>query len=294
MGEDDAWWRRTQELLQPALPDGPALTEKHLKKPPWRFVHDIFTALGRRTGFGEGLLKSDELDAKQISQKSEKIAVLTKMIDFVGNVHRTRLAVKASEILAGKEPQKTNEFLQSMALGVRADKTDWLHALGACGVEAPSGLAAEVRDRKEKKVGGLSINPSFPSAEENEEHDEHLEQSESPKDWDQIIARARSLQIKIQDQTGIDLKELRTKGGGARGMQKMQEEVQEAMGRLAKEEASGPPEQLNAQSILDDPDELVRQIEAQREKLKETIELTNENKQMVDTLARAIKSQIDS
>ena len=62
----------------------PKMSEKHLSKPPFRFLHDVISAITRETGFGEGLYSGDELDAKSITDKSGKIDYLNKIFNLVG------------------------------------------------------------------------------------------------------------------------------------------------------------------------------------------------------------------
>jgi len=45
------------------------MKENLLCKPPFRYIHDIFTATMGKTGFGNGLFQPEELDAKQLSDK---------------------------------------------------------------------------------------------------------------------------------------------------------------------------------------------------------------------------------
>ena len=90
------------------------MTEKLLTKPPFRYLHDIFTATVGATGFGNGLLTADEIDAKTITEKQAKIDFLVKLIQLTELVIGEEMDVKPTKIIAGHEPDKTNLFLQAM------------------------------------------------------------------------------------------------------------------------------------------------------------------------------------
>nr|XP_012216942.1 PREDICTED: TRAF3-interacting protein 1 isoform X1 [Linepithema humile] len=132
--------KKTQDLLGKYFKK-PPLTEKLLRKPPFRFLHDIITAVIKETGFLEGLFTEEELNSDNIKDKETKLAFLTKLIDVVSEyfillyhhikyaydyifflelISGANLTVRASKIISGQEPTKTNELLQ--AIGKALDK----------------------------------------------------------------------------------------------------------------------------------------------------------------------------
>ncbi|XP_070171928.1 TRAF3-interacting protein 1 isoform X2 [Polyergus mexicanus] len=111
--------KKTQDLLGKYFKK-PPLTEKLLRKPPFRFLHDIITAIIKETGFLKGLFTDEELNSDNIKDKEAKLAFLTKLIDVVKLISGANLMVRASKIISGQEPTKTNELLQ--AIGKSLDK----------------------------------------------------------------------------------------------------------------------------------------------------------------------------
>jgi len=87
MGE--AYWEETIAVLQGADPllDKPKLSEKHLTKPPFRYLHDVISGVQASTGFAPGLFQGEELDARTIQgNKDAKVMYLTKIINVVSFV----------------------------------------------------------------------------------------------------------------------------------------------------------------------------------------------------------------
>ncbi|XP_076637275.1 intraflagellar transport 54 [Colletes latitarsis] len=111
--------QKTQDVLGKYFKK-PPLTEKLLKKPPFRFLHDIISAIIKETGFLDGLFTEEELNSENIKNKEAKLAYLTKLIDVVKLTTNANLTVRASKIISGQEPTKTNELLQ--AIGKALDK----------------------------------------------------------------------------------------------------------------------------------------------------------------------------
>ena len=92
----------------------PKMTQKLLTKPPFRYIHDIYTSTCAETGYGQGLFNEAELDGKSITEKDDKINFLVKLISLTELVIGEELDVKPTKIVAGHEPEKTNFFLQQM------------------------------------------------------------------------------------------------------------------------------------------------------------------------------------
>ncbi|KOB73919.1 TRAF3-interacting protein 1 [Operophtera brumata] len=96
----------------------PPLSEKLLRKPPFRFLHDIVSAVHKTTGFFEGLFEEGELISENVKDRDSKIIFLNKVITVIGTTTGKSLTVKSSKIVAGQEPDKTNELLQCLALAL--------------------------------------------------------------------------------------------------------------------------------------------------------------------------------
>ncbi|XP_044801306.2 TRAF3-interacting protein 1 isoform X6 [Bubalus bubalis] len=103
--------KRTQEALGKVI-RRPPLTEKLLNKPPFRYLHDIITEVIRMTGFMKGLYTDVEMKSDNVKDKDAKISFLQKAIDVVVIVSGEPLLAKPTRIVAGHEPERTNELLQ--------------------------------------------------------------------------------------------------------------------------------------------------------------------------------------
>ncbi|XP_035995494.1 TRAF3-interacting protein 1 isoform X2 [Fundulus heteroclitus] len=106
--------KKTQDTLGKVIKK-PPLTEKLLSRPPFRYLHDIFSEVIRTTGFMKGLYEEKEMKSDSVKDKDSKITFLQKAIDVVMLVSGEPLAAKPARIVAGHEPEKTNELLQAIA-----------------------------------------------------------------------------------------------------------------------------------------------------------------------------------
>lgn len=110
---EDALVLQTQETLGKLI-SKPKMTEKYLKKPPFRFLHDIVFEVIRTTEFGQGLFTTDEADATKLADKQAKVDFLNKSISLVSFALNEKIDVSANKIVAGLEAEKTNLWLQKL------------------------------------------------------------------------------------------------------------------------------------------------------------------------------------
>ncbi|KAH9552070.1 hypothetical protein CY35_09G044800 [Sphagnum magellanicum] len=146
-----AYWEVTQKLLQTetCIVRKPRLTEALLKKPPFRFLHDVISEACRQTGFAKGLFSPEELLSTNIKDKESKVKYLWKIINCVGitlnasvparplkeirsesecpvlNSHMSNFqhVCKIVQIVAGLEAEQTNVFLQMFAIATTIESS---------------------------------------------------------------------------------------------------------------------------------------------------------------------------
>ncbi|XP_054261636.1 TRAF3-interacting protein 1-like isoform X2 [Macrosteles quadrilineatus] len=111
--------RTTQSSLSKYIKK-PPLTEKLLRKPPFRYLHDITTTVMKETGYLQGLYSQDELNPENIKDREAKIAFLEKLIAAVNLSTGISILARPNKIVAGLDVAKTNELLQ--AIGKALDK----------------------------------------------------------------------------------------------------------------------------------------------------------------------------
>ena len=72
MGDVEPWIARTQDLLQnpdDPIVQKPKLKDELLRKPPFRFLHDVVSEVQRNTGFAANLFQGDELVSTAIKAR---------------------------------------------------------------------------------------------------------------------------------------------------------------------------------------------------------------------------------
>lgn len=73
-----------------------------MQKPPFRYLHDIYTATMGKTGFGNGMFQGEELDSKSFQDKDSKLGFLVKLITLTEMMVGEKIDIKPSMVLAGQ------------------------------------------------------------------------------------------------------------------------------------------------------------------------------------------------
>ena len=102
----------------------PKMSVKLLTKPPFRFLHDVVMNVISTTGFGDGVFEGDELNGKAIKGKGPKLAFLDKAVALVTAGNGSRPDVNTGKVVAGREAEKTNNFLQLLLKVAQDDSVD--------------------------------------------------------------------------------------------------------------------------------------------------------------------------
>ncbi|KAK2721419.1 hypothetical protein QYM36_003640 [Artemia franciscana] len=108
---------RTQETLGKHIKK-PALTEKLLLKPPFRFIFDIILSVNKQCGLFDNVFKPSEFIFENINGKEEKKLFLEKAIKHISEILKREIPCKPSKIIAGLEPENTNIFFQEIGLAI--------------------------------------------------------------------------------------------------------------------------------------------------------------------------------
>lgn len=164
---EDEYVAATQASLG-ALISKPKMTEKYLKKPPFRFLHDIVMEVSRTTNFGQGLYTTEECDAANLGDKAAKVEFLNKAINCVAFALGEKIDVSANKIVAGLEADKTNAWLQRMhtaATTCAGPKSDDA-VQRVLGGESNAAPKKEKKEKKAEEAPAEGAAPPPPPAED--------------------------------------------------------------------------------------------------------------------------------
>ncbi|KAG2509853.1 hypothetical protein BBO99_00009103 [Phytophthora kernoviae] len=186
---------RTQEQLQPLIAK-PKLADKLLAKPPFRFLHDVFTAVAQSTGFSQGLYNDFELASANLKDKTQKTAFLDKMIVCVGQCTGKDVDVRSAKIVAGLEPENTNLLLQGIAQAAKDKSLGWGKAVQAALAKVPSLSAEGEISTAATPAAEAASAATRPSSKDRSGSAEAKEKARRDKDAAPVAAPPRSAESK--------------------------------------------------------------------------------------------------
>lgn len=209
---------RTQEQLQPLIAK-PKLADKLLAKPPFRFLHDVFTAVTQSTGFANRLYNDFELASANLKDKPQKTAFLDKMIVCVGQSVGKDVDVRSSKIVAGLEPENTNLLLQGLAQAAKDKALDWDKAVQTALAKVPSWTAeGEVAPGAAPATPAADAAPAAarPSSKERSSSAEAKEKARREKE---AAAAERKTEAKSEAAAPAPPRSAESKGDGSNAAQ---------------------------------------------------------------------------
>ncbi len=128
------YWEETAGMYG-QLFSKPKMVEKYLRRPPFRYLHAIFMATMDKTKYGQGLYQGDELEVDKLWPKGTKApdqseenrekqaAWLKKAITLAESMILSgeTIDIDPKKILDGKDPEKTNIYLQMQYRAATSD-----------------------------------------------------------------------------------------------------------------------------------------------------------------------------
>ena len=107
------YWDKTISVYGKII-DYPTLTEKYLKRPPFKYILQIFLSLSNKTGFMKGRLTKEEESSDYYDSPEKKMNFLKTVFKEVYSLIDKPMHVKPQSIIKGIESNKVNEFLQDL------------------------------------------------------------------------------------------------------------------------------------------------------------------------------------
>lgn len=148
MADIDALVEATVAQLKGIIKN-PKPDAKLLKRPPYRFLRDVVVEVAKQTQFLEGLFTPEEA-ANDKASKDEKINFLQKAIDATSFATGETLAVKPGKVVAGRDAELTNLWLQAVA-GAASSGVDSSEAVQkVLSGERPGKSKSKDKENKEK------------------------------------------------------------------------------------------------------------------------------------------------
>lgn len=106
-------WKETADLFSKII-TYPELSEKLLKRPPFKYILSIYTSVMQKTNFMKNDFEEKELKIDYYETPKLKSVFLKKVINGVSKTLGKDITVDIKNILKGQECEQTNVFLQDL------------------------------------------------------------------------------------------------------------------------------------------------------------------------------------
>lgn len=268
--------KKTQETLGKII-KRPPLTDKLLAKPPFRFLHDIITSVINTTGFMQGLYSTEEQNSDNVKDKESKIAFLQKALDIVSLVAGRQLPMKPSKVVAGHEPEKTNEFLQVLAEAInkQVDNDSYVERV----LKSRDTTKSHEPNREKDKPRDKSLS----RRSEKERSREKGEQKESSRSQQDKHKEKNENENKTQERDRHKGKEDEKERRRSRAEEKAKEREQQHRGRNEEKEGKDEEKEKDREKEREKDREKGRSEEKSKEKRSSERERSSRKSRKDDT-----------
>ena len=180
---------RAMKVLQPMF-QRPKLRSRLLSKPPFRFLHDIISAIMKSTDFPSNLLfTEEELQSSTFkNDKEAKIAFLDKMIAIVNASRELPVEVESRHIVAGVEAVSTLNLLVAFGELAAADDIDHTSLILAMRTEIVEEEEEETKVEETKDDVNEETTEDFAESKVSEEDDIAEETKDENMDKNEKVA----------------------------------------------------------------------------------------------------------
>ncbi len=118
------YWSDTIKSFE-GLISYPKMEDKYLKRPPFRYIFQIFYECSKIADLtGNGIVSSSDLDKDQYESSEKKLEFVKKICKVVYQKDPSKQAVKPQSIIKGTESDQVNVFLRDLALFTKKNLTD--------------------------------------------------------------------------------------------------------------------------------------------------------------------------
>eukprot|EP00796_Vickermania_ingenoplastis_P010101 gene10101-7068_t len=282
-----SYFEKTQAELG-AVISAPKLSEKLLTRPPFRFLHDVVTNFIKTTGFPEGLFPEEMLDSAKVTEKEAKTEFMRLLIAAVEAATGSTCAAKPAKIIAGQEPENTNQMLQLLAscAQLSSDKKAAAVRKAKGGADAAPAKSEAVREEKKSEKKETEEERQKRKEEERRKRKEEEEKKSEKKETEEERQKRKEEERRKRKEEEVkksekkETEEERQKRKEEERRKRKEEETEEERQKRKEEERRKRKEEEEKKSEKKETEEeRQKRKEEERRKRKEEEEKKSEKKE---------------